>query len=487
MHNSAKLILEDIFYPKSIAVIGASSDEEKERRGWVGMLLKFGYQGKLFPINPKAKRILGLTAYPSVKEIPEPVDYAILNVPAPSVPKLLIDCAVKGVKVVHIFAAGFAETGKPEGRKLEKEVQSIIRKSNLRAIGPNCMGVYCPSSGMTFADFPKKDGPAALVCQTGAGIGRIITYARSRGIYFGKAVSYGNAVDLDSYDFVELLQRDPKTHYIALYIEGVKDGKRLFNVVRHCIAAGKPVVMLKAGLTKAGRDAAASHTGALAGNERAWEAFFTQTGAIQVYTLEEIVEQLVALQYLPRPAGRRVAIIGRGGGPGVVAAEVCERAGLEVPPFNAETRSQLEKITTAEAGSMTRNPVEVGVGRAGAQTGYVDAFRIIAQCPEVDVILTHLNPEAFVIYGGEPEWLNYSVEALLGVFKELPKPVALILPNGETPESRELVEQAWARCSEAGLATFRSYESAAKAISKLLSHYESAERVRSDNAFETTS
>lgn len=464
--------LKDIFYPDSIAIVGASGDERKEKSGWTGTLLNFSYKGKLYPINPKVTEILGLKAYPSVKSVEGQVDYAILNVSASLVPKLLEECVDKGVKVVHIFAAGFRETGKEKGKMLQEEVESIIEKTTTRVIGPNCMGVHCPESGLTFANLPKKGGAAALITQTGAGAGRIITYASGRGIYFGKAVSYGNAVDLDSSDFLEILADDPQIQFIALYIEGIKDGHRFLNAVKQCVREGKMIIMLKAGLTQASKEAVASHTGALAGSEEVWKAFFEQTGVIRVYTLEEIAEQLVALQYIPPLQGRRVGIIGRGGGPGVIATEICERAGLKVVPYSAEMRAQLEKITTADAGSMTRNPVEIGVGRAGAQQGYADAFKIVASGPQVDFILTHLNPDAFVLYGGKPEWLNYSLDALIGLFRTLPKPVAVILPTGETPESREIVHQAWARCAEAGLAVFRSYESATRAISNLISYYQ---------------
>lgn len=469
--------LEDIFYPESIAIIGASSNEKKEQRGWTGTLLNFGFKGRLYPVNPKATRILGLQAYPSLKDIQGKVDYAILNLTPALVPGALEDCIAKGVKVVHIFTSGFAEVGNEQGKRLQEEIYCITDRANIRLIGPNCMGVHCPEGGISFANLPRKEGPATLISQTGAGAARTITYGSGRGIYFGKAVSYGNAVDLDSPDFLEMLADDTKTRFIALYIEGIKDGRRLLTATRKCIIKGKPVVILKAGLTKAARGAVTSHTGAIAGSEKGWEAFFAQTGAISVHTLEEIVYQLVALQNVQRPGGRRVGIIGRGGGPGVIATEICEEMNLRVPPFSAAVRNQLERITTAAGGSMIRNPVEVGVGRAGAQQGYIEAFKILAESQEVDLILTHLNPEAFILYGGVPEWINHSIDALLGVFKTLPKPVALVLPSGETQESREIVQQAWTRCSEAGLAVFRSYESAANALNKLIRYYEFKDKV----------
>ena len=471
MMGRAEVKLKDIFYPESIAIIGASSDEQKEQSGWTGTLLNFGFKGRLYPVNPKAGKILGVKAYASLKDIEGEVDYAILNLAPAFVTKALEDCIAKGVKVVHIFSSGFAEVGDEKGKKLQEEIHAIKDRANIRLIGPNCMGVHSPEGGISFANLQREEGPAALISQTGAGAARTILYGSGRGIYFGKAISYGNAIDLDSPDFLEALADDPKTKYIALYIEGVKDGRRLFTITKKCIAR-KPIVILKVGLTEAGREAAISHTGALAGSEKGWEAFFTQTGAIRVYSLEEIVDQLVGLQYIPRPGGRRIGIIGRGGGPGVVATEICERMHLKVPGFSSTLRSQLERITTAGAGSMIRNPVEVGVGRVGAQQGYVEAFRILAGSEEVDLILTHLNPEAFILYGGKPEWLNDSIDAVLGVFKTLPKPVALVLPSGETKESREIVQKAWVRCSDAGLAVFRDYQSAAKAIDKLISYHE---------------
>lgn len=473
----AEVKLEDIFYPESIAIIGASSDEQKEQSGWTGTLLNFGFKGRLYPVNPKASKILGLRAYPSLEYIEGRIDYAILNLTPTLVPKALADCIARGVKVVHIFASGFVEVGNEQGRRLQEEIHSMSDRANIRLIGPNCMGVHCPEGGITFANLPRKEGPAAMISQTGAGAARTIIYGRSRGIHFGKAVSYGNAVDLDSPDFLEMLVDDTKTKFIALYVEGVKDGRRLLTATQKCIMKGKPVVILKAGLTEAARGAVTSHTGAIAGSEKGWEAFFAQTGAISVHTLEEIVDQLVALQNVQRPVGRRVGIIGRGGGPGVIATEICGKMNLRVPPFSAAVRNQLEQITTAAGGSMIRNPIEVGVGRTGAQQGYVEAFKILAESQEVDLILTHLNPEAFILYGGVPEWLNDSVESLLGVFKTLPIPVALVLPSGETRESRKIVQEAWAQCSAEGLAVFRSYESAANALSKLIQYYEFREKV----------
>src|SRR5512136_1531051 len=180
--GSRELKLRDIFYPESIAIIGASSDDLKEKSGWTGTLLNFGYKGRLYPVNPKAATILGLKAYPSLKEIEGQVDYVILNLATTLVPKALEDCAAKDVKVVHIFTSGFAEVGNEQGKRLQEEVQSIIERTGIRTIGPNCMGVHSPGGGVSFANLPREEGPAALISQTGAGAARTILYGNSRGI-----------------------------------------------------------------------------------------------------------------------------------------------------------------------------------------------------------------------------------------------------------------------------------------------------------------
>lgn len=469
------MIDKEIFCPASIAVVGASSDPVKEREGFVGRLINFGYQGRIYPINPKATEILGLKSYPSVKNVPEPIDYAIFNVNAPLVPRLLKECGEKRVKTVHIFTSGFKESGDPVGIKVEEEIGRLSREIGVRIIGPNCMGIYNPSCGITFANLPKKTGPAALVSQTGSGAARVITYGDRRGIYFGKVVSYGNAVDLDSTDFIELLSEDPEIKFIGCYIEGVKDVPRFNRVLKKCVEK-KPVVMVKTGATEASREVAASHTGALGGSEEIWQAFFRQSGVIRVHTLEEIVEQMVALQYLPPPKGPRVGIIGRGGGYGVIATEICEKAGLKVHAFSGELRGKLNQIIPVSAGSSNRNPVEIGVGASGASPYYADAFKIISDSPEIDLILTHINPDSFIHWGGKPEWLLESVDALINVFKKLSKPVALVLLPGETDESSPLVVQAWAKCADAGLAVFRSYETAARTIWNLIQHNQFKEK-----------
>lgn len=473
MIKSTSRNIRALFYPRSIAVIGASADNQRERQtGWVGRLMEFGYSGRLYPINPRAKEILGLKAYCSIRDVPGPIDYAIIAVKAAVVPKALADCVSKQVKAVHVFSAGFNESGTKQGKALNQQLVSTINGCNTRVIGPNCMGIYCPAGGVTFnARFAKETGSMGIVSQSGAALMRLVPAANKRGILFSKTASYGNAIDLDSPDFLDYLVADPETQAIFCYIEGVKDGKRFFRAVRECTKT-KPMVMLKGGLTEGGKGAAISHTGSLAGSERVWMAFFRQTGVILVDSFEEAVEQMVAVQNLKTIRGGNIGIVARGGGPGVVTADMCERAGLSAPEFTVETRTRLAKIVPVDAGSVVRNPVEIGLGARGLSQDYVDALEIVASDPRIDLILTRIGIESYVQYGiGDKEVLA-TVEALIGATKTLPKPLIVVADLGQTIESIKPVLKAQEMLSKSGIAVFSSMQSAVNAISKLIRYQE---------------
>ena len=464
--------LEEIFHPKSIAIVGASSSESET--GWPARLLNFGYSGHLYPVNPRAAEINGLKAYPTVRDIPGSVDYAIFNIPARLTPQIMEDCAAKRVKVVHIYTAGFSETGKEEGKQLEEQVAAIARDGGVRIIGPNCLGVYYPAAGLTFSPiFSQKPGNVAFLSQTGAGATRLVQLANNKGIYFSKVISYGNAIDLDATDFLEYLAGDTETEIIAGYIEGVRDGRRFLEAVKQCLRT-KPVIILKAGLTESGAGAAASHTAARAGSESVWDAFFKQTGAIPVNTLEEIADVILTLLRMPCPKGRRVGIVGRGGGLGVIATDTCERAGLKVPPFLPETRKQLEAIIP-EAGAGVRNPVESARGISEAADFYTKGLKIVDADPQIDFILTHIDVD---VYGGDQpnllEQLMKAAEVLSGTAHTLSKPVAVVLYAGEHLETVAAVLEARKRLLKAGIPVYPTIEAAAKAISRLIRYHEFA-------------
>jgi len=473
--------LNDVFHPRSIAVVGVSANELRESlMGWLPRLLGFGYQGRIYPVNPRASEIMGMKAYPSVRDIPGPVDYVIFNIPAQLTPQIMADCAAKGVKAVHVFTAGFSETGKEEGRRLEQELSSIAREGGVRVIGPNCMGIYYPKEGLTFyPTFCKEVGSVAFVSQTGAGAIRFVNLANDRGIRFSKVVSYGNACDLDATDFLNYLADDEETEVITCYIEGVRDGRAFFEAVRDCMKQ-KPVVILKAGVTEGGAAAAASHTAALAGNESVWRAFFKQTGAISVESLEEIVDVVQALLHFPCPRGPRVGIVGRGGGIGVLATDSCEKAGLAVPSLTEETRSQLEKVNP-EAGASVRNPVETALGLAGASQFYQEGLKIVDADPQIDFILTHIGLDVYGGFGPSlAEQLEQTMDILIETVKTMTKPVVVVLYPGARLDVISAVAQAQRRCLEARLAVYYTIEAAAKAVSKIIRYNKFIEETRSE-------
>jgi acyl-CoA synthetase (NDP forming) len=434
-------------------------------------MLQFGYKGKIYPINPHATNLVGLTAYPSVNDIPDPVDYAIIAVPREAVPQAVTDCVRKGVRVVHVYTAGFAEAGDQEGRELQAELVKTIKGSNTRLIGPNCLGVYCPASGMTFYEgFAREAGPVAFISQTGVGGRRLISLANGKGLRFSKVVSYGNASDLDASDFLEYAAGDKETKFILLYIEGLKEGRRFFKLMREC-AAEKSVVILKAGLSESGAGAVASHTASLAGTRHVWQAFYRQTGAIPVETLEEAAEQLVALVNLPPITGRRIGLVGRGGGIGCLAADMCEKEGLKLPEFTPQTREQLSRITPASAGSSVRNPVEIGIGRWGLQKSYAEGLKIVAADPQIDLVLTFLNPEDYIEFG-IGNWVDDISRQLIEVSKVLPKPLVVSFLSGQNIDVFKGAMEIQKRCQGAGIACFTALDVAIKAIAKTIDHYE---------------
>jgi acyl-CoA synthetase (NDP forming) len=270
------------------------------------------------------------------------VDYVISCVPARLVLEILEQAVQKGAKTAHLFTARFSETGREEGIETERKILELSQKTGLRLIGPNCMGVYSPADRIAFhGDFPKECGTVGLVSQSGMLAREIVNNSPLRGVYFSKVFSYGNAIDLNENDFLDYLADDPETSVILCYIEGAKDGPRLFKTLKYA-AALKPVVMLKGGRGEAGDRATASHTASLSGSFSTWDALISQTGAVTADSIEELIDLAVSFQFLPPVKGKRVGVAGGAGGSSVLAADACERAGLEVNPLSDEFRQELK-------------------------------------------------------------------------------------------------------------------------------------------------
>ena len=479
MEQSQVADLRNAFYPNSVAVIGAYSDDKKEKDRWTGWLLNLGYKGKIYPINPRATQILGMPAYPSVTVVPDSIDYAVIAVPRAAALTSLRECVAKGVRVVHVFSSGFAETGRAEDIALQKEMESIIKNSNTRVIGPNCMGAYCPAGGIGFggkfgSGIAKEPGSISAISQSGSGMDSLFMPGLFvRGLRISKLVSMGNSIDLGVEDFLEYFAEDDETKYVFCYIEGIKDGRRFLNAAKKCTER-KPIVILKGGVTAGGARAASSHTAALTSPGQIWETVFKQARLLSVDSFEESVDQLMALVKLSQVRGRRVAIVGRGGGAAVASADLCEKAGLSVPLLTQETKSKILELLPAE-GSCLSNPVEVGIGgRGNLSEHYADVLGLVAHDPNIDLLLIRINVEAAsrVVEIGD-EQIKQFVDIWLQAANTLPKPLAIVFDRGEFPETVKLTYRMREACSNVGLATFLSMESATKAISKTIQYYES--------------
>lgn len=464
--------LDEIFNPKSIAVVGASPDPSKAGYHFFRGLVNLKFDGNIYPINLDGSDVLGFKGYRNIRDVPNPIDYVTISIPAPEVPKIIEDCVAKRVKVVHIFTSGFSETGKADRTKLETQIAEIAKKGNVRIIGPNCMGIYHPKIGLSnFGVFQSKEnGIVGFISQSGGNTGDFARMGLVRGLHFSKLVSYGNASDLDSTDFMEYFAWDFETKIICAYIEGVKDGRRFVKVLKET-ARVKPVIILKGGLTEAGTRAVSSHTGVLAGSDAIWKALFHQTGAMQIDSLGEMIDLALAFSHLSCPKGRRAGIVGIGGGASVAAADSCEKAGLVVPRFMEDTIAGLEKITPV-AGTGVKNPVDSPVGRVVDVPEYEETLRLVASDPQIDFLIAHLTVDWRLNTPEDRKNLQDLTEVLIRIKKSLGKPVAAVLRSSQSLHSWQVFLEEQKRYLEGGIPVYLTLEDAANAISKLIQYHE---------------
>lgn len=460
--------LEFLFHPQSIAIVGTPSDPT-DRQGagvFLDALISFGYKGNIYPVNPKVSEIMGLRTYPHLMSVPQTPDYVICCLPASLTPQLMKDCAAKGVKAVSLYTAGFSEESE-EGRKLEEELVSLARQGGVRLIGPNCMGIYCSSTGLSYnSGLSKEAGCVAFLCQSGGNSLALTIMGDFHGVRFSKVISYGNAADLNEADFLEYLTQDAETKIIAVYIEGVKEGRRFIKALTQA-AEIKPVILLKGGRTKAGIEAAASHTGALASSKENWDALCQQARVVRVYSLEEMLDIIETFLYMKPPKGRRVGVIGWGGGASVISADDCESAGLIVPAFSSELRQQLRRFIF-ETGSSVSNPVDTSVLTNPSLLS--ETIGIVASSKEVDFLLVHMPlAEARSLYA--PQMRKVTVETIIETSKSIGIPIAIAQPHGDTSESSGLFLQLQQRCLEASFPLYSTPSRAAHAVDRLIQYH----------------
>jgi acyl-CoA synthetase (NDP forming) len=359
MHQESRNQLDRLFMPRGLALFGGAA-----KTGSFGQLIilsqiRYGYQGRLYPISDKGGEIDGHRVYRCLDDVDGPVDLASISVPARLVPEILNDCLKHGLAGAQVHSSGFAETGEPEGIALQNELIRIAGQG-LRIIGPNCFGIHCPKGGITLlpgADFSRRPGSVALISQSGGIATEFAHEAAYAGLGISKIISYGNGCDLESTDFLAYLADDPDTKYIAAYLEGPRDARAFFRILK-ATTPRKPVIVWKGGLTRLGGRAARSHTGSLAGEAGIWDSALKQAGAIRVQGLDEMMDALMVLAHTAH-AGKRIALLGGGGAIGVFSSDLAERYGLDVPLFSPETRKRLRTYFPTPGNSMA-NPLDTG-------------------------------------------------------------------------------------------------------------------------------
>ncbi len=384
--------LTPFFNPSGVAVIGASADPRKLSHGVLRNCLSYGYTGAVYPVNPRASEILGLPCYPDIDTVPDPVELAVLMVPAAACPDVLEACGRRGLKGAIVISGGFHEVG-AEGAALEQELLRIARQHNMRLIGPNCVGTLDAHTGLntTFIRTMPKPGPIAFVSQSGAICGGILEWTAGKGIGFSRFATLGNAADVTETDLLAELADDPNTRVIVAYVEAIRDGRRFIDTARR-ITPHKPILVIKAGRTQAGTRAVSSHTGSLAGEMAAYDAAFAQAGVLRVDTVEELFDHALALAYGPLPRGRRVAVVTNAGGPASLAADALEQAGMAMPATPPETQALLAAFTHPEA--QLSNPVDMLGGAEPAQ--FEQAVAALLASDAFDAVLPILVPQALV-------------------------------------------------------------------------------------------
>ncbi|MGD0624439.1 MAG: CoA-binding protein [Thermodesulfobacteriota bacterium] len=373
-----------LFNPKSIALIGASNNIGKWGAIVFLNILLGGYQGRVYPVNIREEAIFGHKAYAKVSQIPDPVDLAIIAIPAHLAMEAVLDSIRKGIHMAIVITSDFSETGE-EGARLEKELIELARGSGMRLVGPNTMGIFSASANLSALMPPvrPRKGRVSLVSQSGNIGTQMLAWGEKFAVGFSKYVSSGNEGDLRSEDYLSFLGKDPETKVILTYIEGLDDGRRFLEIVKG-ITPFKPIIAFKGGKTLAGARAAKSHSGAMAGVSELYEAAFRQAGILWASTTEEMLELAAAFSFLPLPRGNRVGILTRGGGWGVIAADACVEMGLEVPPLEDALIRALDKILPSYWSK--GNPVDMVASIS--MEAYLSCLEILISWEKVDAVIS---------------------------------------------------------------------------------------------------
>jgi acetyl coenzyme A synthetase (ADP forming)-like protein len=443
--------LAAFFNPQGVAVIGASNDSTKLGYGLARNLTQSGYQGVVHFVNLKGGALLGRPMYPTIQEVPDPVDLAVLLIPAPFIADTLAACGERGIRAVIIASGGFRETG-PEGAALEEACLEIARQHNIRLLGPNCIGLLDTHLPLDTTFLPPPGPPpgdVAFISHSGAICAAVIDWARGQGFGLSRLVSLGNQVDVNETDVLAPVASDRYTKVLTLYLEGVSDGKRFVQEARQ-VTRLKPLIALKVGRFSSGQRAVASHTGALAGQESAFNAAFRRAGVIRAETSEEMFDWARALAWCPPSRGRQVAVLTNAGGPGVTASDALEALGMRLADLQMNTQDELGKLLPPAAA--LHNPVDMLAGASPEQ--YAACLRILLGDPGVHSVMVILPPPPMHTAGAV-------AKALIPVIYNTDKPVVIAL-MGE-----RLIQEAVEHFRAAKVPEYRFPERAASALAIL--------------------
>jgi acyl-CoA synthetase (NDP forming) len=464
-----------IFNPKRIAVLGVNAQGFGFGRGILDSLITIGFSGEIFPVNPKGGEVFGLTIRKSLDDVPGDIDFAIIATPAQAVPAALEHCRLKGAAGAEILSAGFKELGTPEGIALEAELKAIAAKG-IRVIGPNCFGIYAPQSGLTLLPGPRLSrdpGGISFISQSGGLAIDLAHMGMWKGIRFNKVVSIGNGVDLRETELLEYFGDDDETTVIGMYIEGIDDGRRFFDVLR-TVGSKKPVIIIKGGLSDAGQRAVMSHTASMGGNRAIWNSALRQCNAIQASDLFELADACLACTMLDRRRYRGISLIGGGGALGVAAADIAEQYGLSIPALATDLQEKIRAILP-QPGSSATNPIDVANPYV-PPANLKEVLTLAARDPNVDIqILVQL------LYHYTALGNLLKLPSIQGIvpYRELAddvseaidtsgKPIALVLPNPKRDlnslEIEEVIRKARQEFIQRNIPVFDDLKDALRAI-----------------------
>ncbi len=443
-----------LFYPKSVAVIGASRREKTVGNDVVKNLVQQGYKGNIYPVNPKAEELYGLKVFSSVEEVDGQVDLAVIAVPAKFVTQSVTQAAAKGARAAIVISAGCKEIGNDE---LEAELAETCKKLKVTLIGPNCLGVINPETSMnaSFAGLMPKQGNIAFISQSGALCTAVLDYAANLGIGFSKFMSIGNKAATDELTLIKYLKDDPQTDVIALYVEQLEKATEIISVIKE-INRGenpKPVIMLKSGRTDEGASAVASHTGSLSGGDAAYDALFTQAGIIRAQSISQLFEFAQIFSKNQLVSAKNVCIVTNAGGPGVLTTDEAIESGLELAQLSTDTKEELSDFLP-EAASV-KNPVDV-LGDAKADR-YQKTLELVEKDPQVDSILVIMTPQSMTEIKG-------TAQAVVALKKKSHKPLVVsfmgqptVAPGVEIMRQADIATSAFPEPAARSLATLDSY------------------------------